>query len=69
MLKKIPTILSIPLQTKCSWVLKKIPARESAFGSLGTLIEQGLEEDVVLEGQRDVKVDAIVEEVGEVLGV
>ena len=53
----------------CSWVLKKIPARESAFGSLGTLIEQGLEEDVVLEGQRDVKVDAIVEEVGVVLGV
>lgn len=30
---------------------------------------RGLEEDAVLEGQRDVKVDAIVEEVGEVLGV
>lgn len=45
------------------------PTEESAFGSLETLIEQGLEEDAVLEGMRDVKVDAIVEEVGEVLGV
>lgn len=45
------------------------PTEESAFGSLESLIEQGLEEDAVLEGQRDVKVDAIVEEVGEVLGV
>ena len=68
-LKKIPVIFSIPLQIKCSWVLKKIPAWESAFGGLEALIEQGLEEDAVLEGQRDVKVDAIVEEVGEVLGV
>lgn len=45
------------------------PTEESAFGSLESLIEQGLEEDAVLEGQRDVKVDAIVEDVGEVLGV
>lgn len=45
------------------------PTEESAFGGLESLIEQGLEEDAVLEGQRDVKVDAIVEEVGEVLGV
>lgn len=45
------------------------PTEQSAFGSLETLIEQGLEEDAVLEGMRDERVDAIVEEVGEVLGV
>ena len=45
------------------------PTEQSAFGSLETLIEQGLEEDAVLEGMRDERVDAIVDEVGEVLGV
>ena len=35
---------------------------ESAFGSLESLIEQGLEEDAVLEGQRDEKVSQIVDE-------
>ena len=44
------------------------PTEGNAFGSLASLIEQGLEEDAVLEGQRDEKVGAIVEEVGEVLG-
>ena len=38
------------------------PTEESAFGSLETLIEQGLEEDAILEGQRDAKVGAIVDE-------
>ena len=38
------------------------PTEESAFGSLETLIEQGLEEDSILEGQRDAKVGAIVDE-------
>ena len=45
------------------------PTEQSAFGSLETLIEQGLEEDAVLEGMRDERVDDIVDEVGEVLGV
>ena len=44
------------------------PTEGDAFGSLASLIEQGLEEDAILEGQRDEKVGAIVEEVGEVLG-
>ena len=35
---------------------------ESAFGLLESLIEQGLEEDAVLEGQRDEKVSQIVDE-------
>lgn len=35
---------------------------DSAFGSLESLIEQGLEEDAVLEGQRDEKVSQIVDE-------
>lgn len=43
------------------------PTEGDAFGSLASLIEQGLEEDAILEGQRDEKVGAIVEEVGEVL--
>ena len=38
------------------------PTEESAFGSLETLIEQSLEEDAILEGQRDAKVGAIVDE-------
>ena len=38
------------------------PNEESAFGSLEALIEQGLEEDAILEGQRDAKVGAIVDE-------
>ena len=38
------------------------PTEESAFGSLESLIEQGLEEDAVLEGQRDEKVSQIVDE-------
>ena len=38
------------------------PTEESAFSSLETLIEQGLEEDAILEGQRDAKVGAIVDE-------
>ena len=41
------------------------PTEESAFGSLETLIEQGLEEDAILEGQRDAKVGAIVDELQE----
>ena len=45
------------------------PTKESAFGSLESLIEQGLEEDAVLEGMRDARVGAIVDEVGDVLGV
>ena len=45
------------------------PTEESAFGSLESLIEQGLEEDAVTEGMRDARVGAIVDEVGEVLGV
>ena len=44
------------------------PTEESAFGSLESLIEQGLEEDAVLEGVRDARVGAIVDEVGDVLG-
>lgn len=38
------------------------PTEESAFGLLETLIERGLEEDAILEGQRDAKVGAIVDE-------
>ena len=38
------------------------PTEESAFGSLESLIEQGLEEDALLEGQRDEKVSQIVDE-------
>lgn len=45
------------------------PNETDAFGSLADLIEQGLEEDAVLEGERDAKVGDIVEEVGEVLGI
>lgn len=45
------------------------PTEESAFGSLESLIEQGLEEDAVLEGMRDARVGAIVDEVSDVLGV
>ena len=45
------------------------PNEEDAFGSLADLIKQGLEEDAVLEGERDAKVGDIVEEVGEVLGI
>ena len=41
------------------------PTEESAFGSLETLIEQGIEEDAILEGQRDAKVGAIVDELQE----
>lgn len=38
------------------------PDEQSAFGSLPSLIEQGLDEDAILEGQRDEKVTQIVDE-------
>lgn len=39
------------------------PTAENAFGSISELIAQGLEEDAILEGQRDAKVSQMVDEI------
>lgn len=44
------------------------PGEGSTFGAMGTLVEQGLEEDAILEGKRSVEVSAIADEVEQELG-
>ena len=39
------------------------PTADNAFGSISELIAQGLEEDAILEGQRDAKVAQMVDEI------
>lgn len=39
------------------------PTADNAFGSISELIAQGLEEDAILEGQRDAKVSQMVDEI------
>lgn len=45
----------------------KFPKETDAFGSLETLIQQGLEEDAVLEGRRSEKIGEIVDKIEETL--
>lgn len=45
----------------------KFPKDADAFGSLETLIQQGLEEDAVLEGRRSEKIGEIVDKIEETL--
>lgn len=49
-------------------VQMNFPTEQSAFGSLATLIEKGLEEDAVLEGQRNSQLDNIVDTIENELG-
>ena len=44
-------------------VQMKFPTENDAFGSMASLIEQGLEEDAVLEGRRSELLPAIVDEI------
>ena len=48
-------------------VTMTFPKDGSPFGSMADLIEQGLEEDAILEGKRDKMIPQIVDKVGEVL--
>lgn len=45
----------------------KFPKETDAFGSMETLIQQGLEEDAILEGRRTEKIGDIVDKIEEVL--
>jgi antitoxin component YwqK of YwqJK toxin-antitoxin module len=44
------------------------PTEEDAFGSIESLIREGLEEDAILEGRRDENVEKIVDAIEEELG-
>ena len=46
----------------------RFPSETDAFGSMETLIKEGLEEDAVLEGKRQSEVGNIVDEIVETLG-
>lgn len=49
-------------------VTMTFPTDESAFGSFDTLVDQGLNEDDVAEGERSESVDAIIDEIVSELG-
>lgn len=48
-------------------VKMRFPTKDSAYGDMASLIEQGLSEDTTLERKRDSKVGDIVDEIGELL--
>lgn len=50
-------------------VTMTFPKEGDAFGSMAELIEQGLEEDAILEAKRTEKLPEIVREIGEAFGV
>ena len=43
------------------------PKTDSAFGSMKKLIEEGLQEDAIVEGKRDARLNAIVDEIQQTL--